>query len=96
MLDDHFEWDDAKARRNRLDHGVSFEMARDAFRDVFGIEWTDRGQTRDEERVSLLAVVEGRLLFVAYVMRGERVRIISARKAEPHERRRYHDANREA
>ena len=40
--------------------------------------------------------VEGRLPFVGYTMRGEKIRIITARKAEPYERRRYHDENREA
>jgi len=34
-------------------------------------------------------------LFVYYTLRGERIRIISARKAEPHERRRYDNENRE-
>jgi uncharacterized DUF497 family protein len=43
----------------------------------------------------MLAMVEIRLLYVAYTLRGERIRIISARKAEPHERRRYHNENRE-
>ena len=37
--------------------------------------------------------VEGRLLFVAYTMRGDVIRIISARGAEPYERRQYHEAN---
>jgi len=41
-------------------------------------------------------MAEGRLLFVAYTMRGEKIRIITARKAEPYERRRYHEENREA
>jgi len=41
-------------------------------------------------------MVEGRLLFVGYTMRGEKIRIITARKAEPYERRRYYEENREA
>ena len=40
-----------------------------------------------------LGMVEGRLLFVVYTLRGERIRIISAREAEPRERRRYHNEN---
>lgn len=43
----------------------------------------------------MIATVETRLLFVGYTMRGERIRIITALKAEPHERRRYHEENRE-
>ena len=38
-------------------------------------------------------MVEGCLLFVAYTMQGERIRIISARGAEPHEQRRYSEEN---
>jgi uncharacterized DUF497 family protein len=37
MLDDEFEWDDAKASLNWRNHGVSFEMARDVFKDIFAI-----------------------------------------------------------
>jgi uncharacterized protein len=44
----------------------------------------------------MIAMVENRLMFVAYTMREERIRIISARKPEPHERRRYHTENRNA
>lgn len=92
MRDDDFEWDDDKARLNLAKHGVPFEAARDAFRDPFALEWED---DRDfgEPRFILVGQVEGRVLFVAYTTRGDRVRIISARMAEPFERRRYHDAD---
>jgi uncharacterized DUF497 family protein len=36
-----FEWDAAKEARNKVDHGVTFEMSRDVFRDPFSIEWLD-------------------------------------------------------
>jgi uncharacterized protein len=55
----------------------------------------DDTQDADEPRVAMLGMVEHRLLFVAYTTRENRIRIISARRAEPHERRRYHDENRE-
>jgi uncharacterized protein len=96
MQDDDFEWDDDKAARNWQDHAVSFEMARDAFRDPFAVEWMDAGQAPNEERYAMIAMVEQRFLFVAYTLRGDRIRIISARKAEPFERRKYHDENRQA
>jgi uncharacterized DUF497 family protein len=95
MQDEAFEWDDDKAAQNWRDHAVTFEMARDVFRDAFAIDWFDEEHSEDEERNGIIGMVEGRFLFVAYTMRGERIRIISARKAEPHERRRYHDENRE-
>jgi hypothetical protein len=95
VQDDRFEWDDDKAAQNWRDHAVSFEMAREAFRDAFAVEWVDDAQDPNEERYALIGMVEGRLLFVAYTLRAERIRIISARKPEPWERRRYHDENRE-
>jgi uncharacterized protein len=38
-------------------------------------------------------MVEDRLLVVVHTLRDEKVRIISAREAEPHERRQYHEEN---
>jgi hypothetical protein len=96
VRDEHFEWDDSKAAQNWRDHGVTFEMAREAFKDAFAVEWVDVGQDPTEERYAMIGMVENRLLLVAYTMRGERIRIISARKAEPYERRKYHDENWEA
>jgi uncharacterized protein len=93
--DGAFEWDDTKAESNWLDHGVTFDMAREAFKAPFAVEWIDDRQASNEPRVARLGVVESRLLFVAYTMRGGQIRLISARKAEPHERRRRHNENRE-
>jgi uncharacterized protein len=72
------------------------KMAREAFRDPFAIEWEDTGQGRNEERCSMIGMVENRLLCVGYTIRYGKIRIITARKAEPCERRRYHEENREA
>ena len=96
MQDGEFSWDDAKAVRNWRDHGVTFEMARDAFKDPFAIEWVDAAQDPREDRYAMIAMVENRLLFVAYTLRDQRAHIISARKAEPYERRKYHEENRNA
>jgi uncharacterized protein len=93
MQDDAFEWDDAKARANFEKHGITFEMARDVFLDAFAIEQTDDRYDYGEERFFILGMVERHLLAVAYTMRGSRIRIISARAAEPYERRLYHECN---
>jgi len=86
VQDDDFEWDDAKAAENLARHGVSFAAARLAFADVFAVVREDRRQSYGEDRFILLGMVEERLLAVAYAMRDERTRIISARIAEPRER----------
>ncbi len=93
MRDDEFEWDDEKAARNLLLHGVSFDAARLAFDDLLAVEREDPRQDYGEQRFILLGMVENRLLHVTYTHRGERIRIISARAAEPSERRRYHEEN---
>jgi uncharacterized protein len=93
MQDDEFEWDEAKAARNLASHGVSFEAARLAFDDAFAVSREDRRQDYGEDRFILLGMVQEHLLVVSYTMRSERVRIISARLAEPRERRRYHEEN---
>ena len=93
MKSDDFEWDDAKAASNRRRHKITFEQARDVFADPFIIEWIDEGQDEHEQRFNALGMVENHVLFVAYTMRKDTFRIISARRAEPFERRRYHEEN---
>ena len=93
MMDDDFEWDEAKAAANLAKHGVSFEQARLAFDDPFAIDFVDDREDYGENRLILFGMVENRLLVVAHTLRGDKVRIVSAREAEPHERRRYHEEN---
>jgi uncharacterized DUF497 family protein len=91
MEDDTFEWNARKAAANYARHGVSFETARAVFKDPFAVEYLDDRFEYGEERFNIIGTAGGRLLFVAYTMRHEKIRIISAREAEPHERRRYHE-----
>jgi uncharacterized protein len=91
MIDDEFEWDDAKAARNLVVHAIAFDTARGVFRDPLAVGWLDERHDYGRDRYSRVGTVEGRLLHVAYTMRGDRTRIISARGAEPFERRRYHE-----
>jgi len=91
--DGRFQWDDTKAASNYADHGVRFEAARDVFKDPFALDWLDEREPYGEERYVILGMVETRLLYVAYTMRGDKIRLISARGAEPHERRQYHEEN---
>ena len=93
MSDGAFEWDEKKAAQNYATHGVMFEMARDVFKDPFAIEWLDDRVAYGEDRFVIIGMVGGRLLYVAYAMRGDVIRIISARGAEPYEKRRYHEEN---
>ena len=91
MNNGQFEWDDAKAAANHAAHGVTFEAACGVFKDPFALDWRDDRQAYGETRYVTIGMAEGRLIYVAYAMRGGTVRIISARGAEPFERRRYHE-----
>ncbi len=92
MQNDRFEWDDEKARLNATRHaGVTFEDAARVFDDVFAVGRADRRESYGEDRFIQIGMAGDRLLAVAYTPRGDRVRIISARRAEPFERRWYHE-----
>jgi uncharacterized protein len=93
MKDDDFERDDVKAAQNLANQGVGFEAARLAFDDPFAVVREDRRRDYGEDRYLLLGMVEDHLLAVVHAQRGARIRIISARLAEPRERRRYHEEN---
>lgn len=93
-----FEWDPAKAAANLRKHGVSFEIATRVFLDPFALAEQDRIEG-GEQRWRTLGLVEGWLLvLVAHTVREDNdvevIRIISARRAEPRERRRYEQENR--
>lgn len=92
-----FELDLAKNLSNRRKHGVSFEVAAQVFKDPLCLSWKERVQD-GEVRWQAIGKVHGLvLLIVAHTSREELedgreielVRIISARRAEPKERRRY-------
>jgi hypothetical protein len=82
------EWDYLKATSNLEKHNVDFADAVTVLDDDLAI--TIREETSGEERfVTLGTDALGRLLVVVYTWREDCVRIISARKATPRERRRY-------
>ena len=91
MDDGRFQWDDRKAVSNYARHGVRFEAARDVFTDPFAIEQIDDREDYGEERFFLIGMASRRVLVVVYAMRDERIRVISARGAEPYEQREYHE-----
>ena len=87
-----FEWDEDKARRNLAKHGVSFEEASTVFSDPFELMMHDPLHSEDEDRfVSLAESRDRHLLVVVFTERGDRIRIISARKATRGERRKYEE-----
>jgi len=83
-------WDQEKAAQNLLKHGVRFADAVLVLHDPYAITIADDESSPDESRwVTMGADALGRVLVVVYTYRGEDIRLISARAAEPHERRDY-------
>lgn len=83
-------WDPAKALINSAKHGVDFEEAATVFRDPLLLVQPDVEHSQEEERWIALGKSFRQLLLVVVHTDNERtIRIISARKAEPRERRRY-------
>jgi uncharacterized DUF497 family protein len=92
MDDLRYEWDERKNRANRRKHGVAFEEARTAFLDENARRVSDPDHSIGEDRYILVGLsIRLRLLVVCHSFReSERViRFISARKADPSERRDY-------
>ncbi|MCL2722261.1 MAG: BrnT family toxin [Treponema sp.] len=89
MIDLVFEWDPEKEQDNIAEHGVGFEAAERIFFDYFRMERHDDDSSDYEERWQTMGFYDD-VLFVVYTERGETIRIISARVAEPFERRIYH------
>ena len=84
-----FEWDEEKNRINKRKHGVDFNDAAKIFGDENRIERFDEFHSDDEDRWQVIGKVED-ILFVIYTERIEKIRLISARKANAYERRLYY------
>ncbi|HET8799076.1 MAG TPA: BrnT family toxin, partial [Thermoanaerobaculia bacterium] len=84
------EWDDRKARANLTKHSVSFEEAETVFGDPLIVVAPDPDHSESEKREIAAGVSShGRLLLISFTQRGDSVRLISARKLTPYERRLY-------
>jgi uncharacterized protein len=88
MLAMEYEWDPQKAAQNVRKHKVNFADTVAVFEDALALTIND--EYPDEERFNTLGTdFLGRLLVVCWTYRGSKIRIISARKATPAERRQY-------
>jgi hypothetical protein len=87
-----FEWDPEKAKRNFKTHRVSFDEASTVFNDTMSLTIHDPLHSDEEDRfVTIGNSFKNRLLLVVHVERGNRIRIISARKATRKEKKQYEE-----
>ena len=86
-----FEWDAAKDAANFAKHKIRFEQAIAIFADPLRIERIDKRRDYGEERRQTIGRVDDRVILVVYTTRGDRIRLISARRAHDHEERAYRE-----
>lgn len=87
-----YEWDPAKAATNHRKHGVRFEEAASVFLDASALTFPDPDHSDDEDReITIGWSAKNRVLFVAHVLRDDRIRIISARRATRREQQEFEE-----
>ena len=92
----NYEWNLGKEAVNRRKHGVDFMTAIAALEDPNRLEDIEPQLAGGEERIKVIGMADGNVLFVVATLRGEETcRIISARKATRHEQDRYYAGDRE-
>lgn len=83
-----YVWDPRKARQNHIKHGIHFSELEPVFEDEWALQSDEFG--RGEARSILIGMdAQARILVVAYTMDDDKIRIISARKADKEERTLY-------
>lgn len=84
------EFDPEKAATNSLNHGgVTFEEAKSVLLDPYVLTQEDTDAEGEQRFISLGMGGKERVLVAVWTLRGERIRIISAWKANQPQRRRY-------
>jgi uncharacterized DUF497 family protein len=87
-----YEWDAKKAKAKLRKHKVSFEEAATVFLDPLTITFPDPDHSEEEEReITIGLAAKSRVVFVAHCPRGDRIRIIGARRASRKERKQYEE-----
>jgi uncharacterized DUF497 family protein len=85
-----FEWDPRKATSNLSKHGVSFEEATGVFSDPKALTIPDPSHSTSEQRqITMGRAMNSKILVVVHTERGDNLRIISARRANPREKKIY-------
>lgn len=76
-----FQFDPRKSASNLKKHGVSFADAEGVFLDPLSIHQADSGAENEERFVAVGMGSSGQILVVVYTLRGDDIRLISARHA---------------
>ena len=88
-----FRWNDDKAKLNIKKHQIAFEQAVQVFFDPL-VQYQDASRNDEQRDGALGCDFNFRVLFVVHMeIEEDFIRIVSARKAEPHERENYETGN---
>lgn len=85
----HFQFDPTKAASNLKKHGIPFADAEGVFYDPLAIHCNNPDAKGEERFVAVGMGSTGEILVVIYALRGEEIRLISARRATRHEVKDY-------
>jgi uncharacterized DUF497 family protein len=85
-----FEWDEVKSDANLVKHGITFDDASQIF---YGPIVAKSSSRNNEERWIAIGKVQDQILTVIFTRRNDLIRIISARRPRPDEKRTYHNAS---
>jgi uncharacterized DUF497 family protein len=84
-----FEWDETKSQANLVKHGITFDDASEIF---YGPVIIKGSRRNDEERWIAIGKSDDQIMTVIFTRRNDLIRIISARRPRPDEKRAYRDA----
>lgn len=85
-----FDWDDGNAEKNWTKHNVTPEECEGAFNDNFLLILPDKIHSQKETRYHALGkTINNKFLFIAFTVRNNQIRIISARNMNKKERKIY-------
>ena len=88
-----YEWDPKKAKSNLRKQGVSFEEAATVFLDPLALTYPDPDHSGEEFReITIGHSAQRKVVFLSHMQRGDRIRIIGARKATRRERKQYEES----
>jgi uncharacterized protein len=85
-----FEWDEAKNQQNIAKHGIDFENAKHIFDKPVLLRLDDR-RNYGENRFIAIGAMKDIVVVMTFTLREQRMRIISVRKGNKHERKIYQD-----
>lgn len=89
-----FEWDENKRQSNIEKHGIDFLDVLSLFSHPDALKFEDSRRAYGEVRYILLCLADGSLFQVSYTRRGDKIRLISARRGNKRERRYYEQRKR--